>query len=151
VIDDRDDDLLLAALGEALRERQAVPPEFVAAGKNAFVWRDFEAQFAELTYDSSRDSDLAARVRSETASIRALVFTSAHLSIEVEVADDCLLGQIVPPREGTVETQAEAGASAVTPVDRTGCFSVEPLPGGPFRLRYRAPDGTDVVTGWVTL
>ncbi|HEY6791196.1 MAG TPA: hypothetical protein VI365_28195 [Trebonia sp.] len=148
---DVQDELLLAALREALRERVAVPPEFVAAGKSAFRWRDFEAQFAQLTYDSTRDSELALSVRSETASIRALVFTSAHLSIELEVTDDCLLGQVVPPREGTIETQTKAGESVVSPVDGTGCFSVEPLPADAFRLRYRTPDGTDVVTGWVTL
>jgi hypothetical protein len=42
------DDLLLAVLREALRERRAVPPEFVAAGKNAFAWREVEAQFAHV-------------------------------------------------------------------------------------------------------
>lgn len=149
--DDRDDDQLLAALREAVRRRQAVPEEFVAAGKSAFAWRDIDAQLAQLTYDSTRDSELAAGLRSETASIRALVFTSAHLSIEVEVTDDCLVGQIVPPQEGTVEAQAQGGGSTVSPVDGTGCFAVEPLPAGAFRLRCRAADGTDVITGWVTL
>ena len=149
--DPRDDDQLMTALREAIRRRQAVPEEFVAAGKSAFAWRDIDAQLAQLTYDSTRDSELAASLRSETASIRALVFTSAHLSIEVEVTDDCLVGQVVPPREGTIEAQARAGGSTVSPVDETGCFSVEPLPAGAFRLRCRTADGTDVITGWVTL
>jgi hypothetical protein len=145
------DEQLLAALREAARRRQAVPEEFVAAGKSAFAWRDIDAQIAQLTYDSIRDDQLAATVRSETASIRALVFTSAHLSIEVEVTEDCLVGQIVPPQEGTVEAQARAGGARVSPVDGTGCFVVEPLPAGAFRLRCRMADGLDVVTGWVTL
>lgn len=149
--DGQDDEFLLAALRDAMRECQEVPPEFVAAGKGAFAWRDIDAELAQLTYDSCRDRDLAATVRSETASIRALVFSSAHLSIELEVTGHCLLGQIVPPREGTVETQTQAGGSAVTPIDGTGCFFVEPLPDGAFRLRCRATDGTEVVTGWVTL
>jgi hypothetical protein len=134
-----------------MRRRQAVPEEFVAAGKSAFAWREIEAQLAKLTYDSTFDSELAAGLRSETASIRALVFTSAHLAIEVEVTGDCLIGQIVPPQEGTVEAQTGAGGSTVSPVDETGCFAVEPLPTGAFRLRCRAADGTDVITGWVTL
>jgi hypothetical protein len=145
------DDLLLAVLREAVRERRAVPPEFVAAGKNAFAWREVEAQFAQLTYDSSSDNELAVALRSETASIRALVFTSARLSIELEVTDDCLVGQIVPPRPGTIETQVREGDAVISPVDETGCFSVEPVPVGAFRLRCRTEDGTDVVTGWVTL
>lgn len=149
--DDRDDEQLLAALREAVRRRQAVPEEFVAAGKSAFAWRDIDAQLARLTYDSTRDTELAASLRSETASIRALVFTSAHLSIEVEVAEDCLVGQVVPPQEGTIEAQARAGGSTVSLVDDTGCFTVEPLPAGAFRLRCRTSAGMDVVTGWVTL
>jgi hypothetical protein len=150
-VTDARDDQLLAALREAMRRRQAVPEEFVAAGKSAFAWRDIDAQIAQLTYDSTCDNELAAALRSETASIRALVFTSAHLSIEVEVTEDCLVGQIVPPQEGTVEAQARAGGSTVSLVDGAGCFSVEPLPAGAFRLRCRTADGMDVVTGWVTL
>jgi hypothetical protein len=79
------------------------------------------------------------------------VFTSARLSIELEVTDDCLVGQIVPPRPGTIETQVQEGDAMVSQVDETGCFSVEPVPVGAFRLRCRTEDGTDVVTGWVTL
>jgi hypothetical protein len=28
---------------------------------------------------------------------------------------------------------------------------VEPIPPSPFRLRWRAPDGADVLTGWITI
>jgi hypothetical protein len=54
-----DDEELLAALREALAERQAVPPEFVEAAKNAFAWHNIDAELAELTYDSSRDAEAA--------------------------------------------------------------------------------------------
>jgi hypothetical protein len=36
-------------------------------------------------------------------------------------------------------------------VDEIGCFAVEPIPASPFRLRCRTADGTDVLTGWITL
>jgi hypothetical protein len=150
-VTDAEDDELLAALREAMRRRQEVPEEFVAAAKRAFAWRDMGAQTAQLTYDSTGDSELAAGLRSETASIRTLVFTSPYLTIEVEVTEDCLVGQIVPPREGTVEIQTRAGGSTVSLVDGTGCFAFEPPPAEAFRLRCHAADGTDVVTGWVTL
>ena len=52
-----DDEELLAVLRQALAERQAVPPEFVEAAKNAFAWHNIDAELAELTYDSSRDAD----------------------------------------------------------------------------------------------
>ena len=91
-----------------------------------------------------------AAVRSETASIRALTFTSTQLSIELEVTEGSLLGQIIPPRAGTLEVHTMAGMTA-TPVDEIGCFVVEPIPSSPFRLRCRTGNDTDVLTGWITL
>src|SRR6516225_1532356 len=85
-----DDEELLAALGEALRARREVPEWFVETGKNAYAWHDIDAELAQLTYDSLADREPAAAVRSEAASIRALTFTSARLSIEVEVGE-CVL------------------------------------------------------------
>src|ERR1700689_4625468 len=121
-----------------MRAREAVPAEFIEMGRNAYAWHNIDAELAQLTYDSDRDADLVASLRSETASIRALTFTSAPLSIEVEVTEDSLVGQvvpIVPEREGTIEVQAKAGATTTTSVDEIGCFA----------------DGTDVLTGWITL
>lgn len=148
-----DDEQLLAALRESIRARRAVPDEFVEMGKSAYTWHNIDAELAQLTYDSGReqDRDVAASVRSETASIRALTFTSAHLSLELEVTESSLLGQIIPPRAGTVETQTRAGATTTTPVDEIGCFAVDPIPASPFRLRCRITDGADVLTGWITL
>jgi hypothetical protein len=144
------DEQLLAALGEALRARQAVPEWFVETGKNAYAWHNIDAELAQLTYDSSRDEDTVAAVRSEAASIRALTFTSARLSIELEVAQSSLLGQIIPPRAGTLEVHTTAGVTC-SPVDEIGCFVVDPIPSSPFRLRCRTQDGADVLTGWITL
>jgi hypothetical protein len=146
----RDDEELLAALGEAIRAREEVPEWFVETGKNAYAWHNIDAELAQLTYDSSRDRDAVAAVRSEAASIRALTFTSVQLSIELEVAGASLVGQIIPPRAGTLEVHTKAGVTSL-PVDEIGCFSVSPIPNSPFRLRCRTEDGTDVLTGWITL
>jgi hypothetical protein len=146
----RDDEELLAALGEALRAREAVPGWFVETGKNAYAWHNIDAELAQLTYDSSRDQDAVAVVRSEAASIRALTFTSARLSIELEVAEGSLVGRIIPPRAGTLEVHTTAGVTS-SPVDEIGCFAVAPIPANPFRLRCRTEDGADVLTGWITL
>jgi hypothetical protein len=148
----RDDDELLEALGEALRAREQVPEWFVETGKNAYAWHNIDAELAQLTYDSDsdRDRDLVTAVRSETASIRALTFTSARLSIELEVGEGSLLGQIIPPRAGTVETHTRAGVTT-SPVDEIGSFAVEPIPASPFRLRFRTTDDLDVLTGWIAL
>ena len=145
-----DDEELLGALDEAMRARQAVPEWFVETGRNAYAWHNIDAELAQLTYDSSRDQDVVAAVRSETASIRALTFTSSRLSIELEVAESSLLGQIVPPRAGTLEIHTTAGVTS-SPVDEIGCFAVDPTPTTPFRVRCRTEDGADVLTGWITL
>ena len=146
----RDDDELLAALGEAIQAREEVPEWFIETGKNAYAWHNIDAELARLTYDSSRDRDAVAMVRSEAASIRALTFTSAQLSIELEVTGGSLVGQIIPPRAGTLEVHTTAGVAS-SPVDEIGCFAVTPIPSSPFRLRCRTEDGTDVLTGWITL
>ena len=147
-----DDEELLAALGEAVKARQAVPEWFVETGKNAYAWHSIDAELAQLTYDSDSDADrgVAAAVRAEAASIRALTFTSARLSIELEVASDSLVGQIIPPQAGTLEVYTTGGVTS-SPVDEMGWFAVTPIPATPFRLRCRTEDGTDVLTGWITL
>jgi hypothetical protein len=151
VRDFRDDEQLLGALREAMRARQAVPLEIVETAKGAYAWHNIDAELAQLTYDSSRDQERRASVRSESASIRALTFTSAHMSIELEVTGDSLLGQVMPPGEGTIEAQTRSGVTKAALVDEIGCFSIEPAPAGPFRLHCHTARGLDVVTGWITL
>jgi hypothetical protein len=77
---DWDDEQLLAALRQAQRERQCIPPWFTAAGESAYAWHNIDAELAQLTYDSSNDQDLegvtrSAGTRSEPASIHTLTFT----------------------------------------------------------------------------
>jgi len=145
------DEHLLEVLRDAMTARQAVPAHFVETAKNAYAWHNIDAELAQLTYDSCLDKHPAASLRSEEASIRALTFTSAHLHIEVEVTEESLIGQIIPPQTGTIETQAQAGPTAAAPIDEIGCFAIEPLPAGPFRLHCRTDSGTEVITGWITL
>jgi hypothetical protein len=146
-----DDEEVLAALQQALRAQRAVPPEFIEAGKNAFAWHNIDAELAQLTYDSSRDSELATSVRAESAAIRALTFSSAHLTIELEVTPDSLVGQVIPAQSAVVTVQPRSGAEAVVPADEIGLFSIRPIPPGPFRMYCRTDAGVDVLTGWITL
>ena len=52
-----DHEELLAALGETVKARQAVPEWFVETGKNAYVWQNIDAELAQLTYDSDSAAD----------------------------------------------------------------------------------------------
>jgi hypothetical protein len=148
VTDGWDDEGLLAALRQALGERRAVPPEFVTAAKSAYTWRNIDAELAQLSYDSACQS---APIRAEAASIRALTFASAHLSIELEVMDDSLFGQILPAQAAIVEVQARTDAETEISTDEIGCFTIHPIPRSPFRLRCRVAARIGVLTGWLTL
>jgi hypothetical protein len=146
-----DDEEVLAALQQALHAQHAVPPEFIEAGKNTFAWHNIDAELAQLTYDSSLDPGRELSLRAEAASIRALTFTSAHLTIELEVTQDSLLGQIIPAQPASIEIQPREGTETALATDEIGCFSIQPMPPGPFRMRCRTEDGVDALTGWITL
>jgi hypothetical protein len=145
------DEELLAELRRALESRAAVPPEFIEAARGAFAWRTIDADLAQLTYDSLAGLEAAPATRSEPASIRTLTFTSSRLTIEIEVAADSLLGQVVPPGAGTIMLQPQDGTEAVITADEIGCFVIQPVPVGPFRLRCPTGAGIDVLTSWITL
>jgi hypothetical protein len=146
-----DNEELVVALRQAVLARLAVPDEFVQAGKDAFAWHNIDAELAQLTYDSTRELDQALSLRAETASIRALTFTSAHLTIELEVTQDALVGQVVPAQAATIIVQSQPGSEAPVSADEIGCFSIQPIPSGPFRLQCRTATGLEVLTGWTTL
>lgn len=148
---DWDDDQLLAALRTAVRAREAVPADWIEMARAAYAWRTIDTELAELTRDSAAGVGASAPVRSEAAGIRSLTFSSAHLTIELEVTDEGLFGQILPPREGTIDVQTQAGPAGTARVDVTGCFLVEPIPAGRFRLRCQTTDSMEAATAWVTL
>jgi hypothetical protein len=145
------DEELLAALRLAVQARRAVPADFVTAGKNAFAWHNIDAELAQLTYDSTRDSEPAGATRAETASIRALTFTSTQLTIELEVTAGSLIGQVVPAQPATIKVQPKAGAESAVTADEIGLFAIQPIPSGSFRLHCRTDTGVEALTGWISL
>jgi hypothetical protein len=146
----RDDDRLFAALKDALREAEEVPPRFVEVGKAAFAWRNIDAELADLTYDSSAaELQPAGAVRAQDATLRALTFATADLSIELEITPDALLGQILPPQSGRAATYLAAGPVTEARVDEMGFFAIRPVPGSAFRLRCVTSAGLDVMTGLI--
>lgn len=143
------DDELLAALKGALRARQEVPPDFIEAARSAYTWLSIDSELARVAYDSARDLDTLAGLRSAAAPARALTFTSAQLTVELEASDEALLGQVVPAGPGTViEIRPPAGAPLPVAVDDAGCFRVSPVPVTPFRLSCRTAAGAELLTGW---
>jgi hypothetical protein len=145
-----DDDQLLAVLKDALRTEEAQPREFVEAGKAAYAWRTVDAELAALTYDSAGDAGLVGVTRSESATLRALTFASADLTIELEVTPEALLGQITPVQAGSVSVQVGTAEVSSAPIDELGFFIIRPVPAGAFRLLCRTASGAAVLTALVS-
>ncbi|WP_049576754.1 hypothetical protein [Nonomuraea sp. SBT364] len=146
-----DDDRFFAALKQALGAAEEVPEDFVAAGKAIFTWYDIDAELAALTYDSALEGVAAATRGAELAPLRALIFATGELTIELEVGQEALLGQVVPARAGTAYTHLVTGDVVASAIDESGCFVFRPVPGQAFRLQCRPAGGTNVVTDWIAL
>jgi hypothetical protein len=144
-----DDDELLTALRGAVRGAAAVPREFVEAGKAAYAWHSIDADLAALTYDSALDQREMTATRAEQAPLRALTFASEAVTIELEVADGAICGQVVPPRPGEVEVRPLNGQPVTAAIDDVGYFVLRPIPPGTFRLWCRLGGGVHVLTGWI--
>jgi len=154
-VDDRwsDDEQLLTALGEALRTAEAVPARVVALGEAAYDWRTIDGELAALTYDSADDPAPAepALVRADIAAVRALRFQAQAAAIVLEVTDDALVGQIVPPMGAAVTLAGPAGGGVEVVADDLGYFAFRPVPRGSFRLRCHGRTGPDLLTSWFQL
>ena len=146
-----DDDRLLAALGDAVRAAQAVPPEFTAAGRAAFTWRTIDAELAALTFDSAAAEPAVPAVRAEEAGPRFLTFAGSELTIELEIGPDSIVGQVVPAGAGHVDACPASGPALTAQIDEIGCFIISPLPASPFRLHCHLASGGSVLTTWITL
>ena len=143
-----DDDELFEALREVFRAAEDAPPNVVDAGKKVFDLHEPDAELAQLSYDSLASAGPAAGVRGDTATVRALTFSSAHVTVELEFTSDAVLGQVVPPRYPAITVQLSGGTDTVLPADEIGCFSIHPIPAMTFRLRCEN-DGPTVLTEWV--
>lgn len=153
-----DDDRLLATLDDAVSSARAVPSSFLAAGKAVYAWRTIDAELADLTYDSAADPELLSAIRAESATLRALTFVSAGLTIEIEVTPEGLLGQISPVQAGQVTAYAgtadageEKSGFDTAVIDELGFFVIRPLPAEAFRLLCRTASGVTVLTGLISL
>jgi hypothetical protein len=144
-----DDDRLLDDLGAAVREAAAVPESFLAAGRAAFAWRTVDEDLA--AFAAAEAAPVRAAEEPGPARLRAFTFAGRRLTIEVEAAEDALVGQVVPPGPGRIELRSPNGVPIEAEVDELGWFVLRPIPTGMFRLYLFPANGSPVVTEWVTL
>ncbi|MFI5952767.1 hypothetical protein [Cryptosporangium sp. NPDC051539] len=147
-----DDDRLLAELGDAVREAGPIAQRVALHAHQLFSWRTIDAELhvAGLVFDSDADQPAVGATRAGPGDVRVLVFEAARLSVELEVASDQVLGQLIPPGAAEVFVESDGGPLIRLNADERGLFVLSPLPEGRIRLRCDTPSGR-ILTDWVVL
>lgn len=150
-----DDDALMALLGDAVAENDAVSERRRQAARAAFTWRSVDDELAELLHDSALDAGAA--VRSSATGPRSLAFGRSGLTIEVEVDGDQLLGEVVTTGSAgdgdaaaTVTLQRPGADDEVVTVDAAGFFRFSGVGSGAVRFVVER-GGWSLTTPWVNL
>ncbi|HXJ28551.1 MAG TPA: hypothetical protein VNH17_22755 [Streptosporangiaceae bacterium] len=142
------DEDLLRELGGALREAPA-DGRIITAAEAAFSWRtaDEELELLLLEPEASLGA-LAGAVRGAgPAAPRTLTFRGEQLSVEIEIDDNGIVGQLIPPQPGQVRLVTSDGPQAAAQADEVGCFTLPLPPPGPMRLDCEL-NGNRFVTEW---
>ena len=131
------------------RRNDPVPGEVTEFAQAALGWRRLDADLAELLADSALQTDMAL-ARGEGS--RALSFRAPELTVDIEIADGTLLGQLAPAAELTVELQdGDGNVVATASSDALGRFRFAYAGEGRHRLRIVRTDAAPVETSWFTI
>jgi hypothetical protein len=145
--DEAADDALLHQLRLAVAAADPLPSRLVETAKAAYVWRTVDEDLAQLQFDSLTGSEVL--VRSDGAHGVHLSFASSVASVEVEVAGQTIVGQVVPAGAASVSLLLSTGQRIDTVCDDHGQFRFDQKPSGPVRLVAHLASG-DIVTEWFT-
>ncbi len=142
-----DDDGLMDQLADALVQESDVPPHRRRAAYGAFSWRAVDEELLALVHDSALQTTAAVRGVEDA---RTLAFEGGGLSLELEVDDSTLTGQLLSPGGGLMVTMERAdGESRTARTDASGFFT---LPGASGATRFAVEvDGTVRRTEWLVL
>ena len=142
-----DDEGLMEEVARAARQEEEVPEHRRRAAYAAFAWRTIDEDLMSLTHDSLLTATAAVR---GTEDARTLSFEGGGLSLELELDDGTLTGQLLQSGGGVEVTMERAdGESRTARTDASGFFT---LPGasGPTRFAVEV-DGTIRRTEWLVL
>lgn len=128
------DDELLRELRAALQE-PPVDEKLIRAAQAAFTWRTVDADLEILSLESELAVSDTATVRDAgQAAPRVFAFHGERLSVEIEIDDDGIVGQLTPPGPARITLVTPDGPQAAADADEVGCFSLPAPPPGPMRL-----------------
>jgi hypothetical protein len=149
-IEDRAIDNRAIETGANAGDGPALPADacerMMRAARSAYIWRTVDAELEHLSVAS--DTVPEAAVRSHVRS-RIVRFRGKNVTLEVEIGDDVIVGQVYPTQSGLVTLSPASGPATEVSTDGMGCFTIERPTDGPFRLRCDTPDSS-VVTDWIT-
>jgi hypothetical protein len=107
----------------------------IRAAQAAFTWRTVDAELEILSLETELAVRDTAMVRDAgKAAPRVFAFHSERLSVEIEVDDDGIVGQLTPPGPARITLVTPDGPQAAADADEVGCFSLPAPPPGPMRL-----------------
>jgi hypothetical protein len=144
------DDELLQELRGALQE-EPVAESVIRAAQAAYTWRTVDAELELLSLDAADELAAGALVRGGGPDVpRSFAFHGERLSVEIEVDEAGIVGQLTPPQAGRVTLVTAEGPQATAQADEIGCFTFPPPAPGPLRLDCQL-GGDHFVTEWVTV
>ena len=107
----------------------------IRAAQAAFTWRTVDADLEILSLETELTASDAALVRDAgQGSRRVFAFHGERLSVEIEIDDDGIAGQLTPPGPARVTLVTPDGPQAAVDADEVGYFSLPAPPSGPIRL-----------------
>jgi hypothetical protein len=144
-----DDEALIADLRAALAEPGQGTDHAREAARAALTWQSVDEELMRLTHDSLF-ADHALVRSAGTAPPRVLAFQASGFSLEVELDDDVLTGQLLPGSPAVVEVAGASGTQVRVDADGDGFFTVSGVSGG--RVRFQVSRaGRTHTSEWVTL
>jgi len=154
-----DEQTLERDLRLAVERFDPVPAYLIERATAMFTWRTIDAELPELVFDSPAAAEpLGVRGDGEP---RILTFRltpiikpeSPTKVVELEIGGEGatrdLLGRVSPA--GPDHIDIDRGTATVTvATDDRGRFAARDLIPGPLRIRCVYPDGSDIVTDWIS-
>ena len=141
------DDELAGIVEEAVVPDRDVPQEWRDAARAAYTWRTIDHELMALTHDSC--SDEVGAVRREDDG-RTMAFTGGGLTLEIEVSEGRILGQLATGLDGEVTLESADGRRRSVVTNEAGFFSLTGEDHGPVRFSLDADDKR-YVTEWIVL
>jgi len=145
-----DDDALLAELAVALAPSRGPAAALVEAeAQAAFGALTLEQELATLVFDSLVEPELASTSRAASPP-RTVTFESDALCVTMEIAEDGVTGQVVPPALLRVSAETINGRRAEVVSDELGCFALD-VPSRELIRLHLTTRSASAVTEWIRL